>query len=127
MPSLRGAAERGGSLVARRFGYRLVPWRADDKSEGFEAYVHRAGAVGEDVNDWQERVLGWVPSLPALERVVFPCFQPNWQVIELGPGTGRFSRYLAQRLSQGGELHLVDHSRWLAEFLRSYFAAFPNV
>lgn len=127
VPTLRGAAVRGASLVARQFGYKLVPWRADDKSEGFEGYVQLARAAGMDVNEWQEQVLGWVPSLPALERVVFPCLEPNWQVIEVGPGTGRFSRYLAQRLTQGGGLHLVDHSAWLVAFLREYFRECPNV
>jgi SAM-dependent methyltransferase len=127
VPTLRGAAERGASLVARQFGYKLVPWRADDKSEGFEGYVQRAQAASMDVNEWQEQVLGWVPSLPALERVVFPCLKPDWQVIEIGPGTGRFSRYVAQHLSDGGQLHLVDHSPWLIEFLRTYFANCPNV
>jgi len=113
--------------VARQFGYQLVPWRADDKSEGFEGYVRQAGQAGMDVNDWEEAALGWVPALPALERVVFPDLQASWRVIEIGPGTGRFSRFLAARLDQGGELHLVDHSPWLVAFLRAYFRGCANV
>jgi SAM-dependent methyltransferase len=127
MSFIRAAAERGASLVARRFGYRLTPWRADDKSEGFEGYVRQAKQAGQDVNDWQEQALGWVPALPALERIVFPGLAPNWQVIEIGPGTGRFSRFLAARLNQGGQLHLVDHSPWLVAFLREYFRGCSNV
>jgi ubiquinone/menaquinone biosynthesis C-methylase UbiE len=126
MPSLRGAAERGASLVARRFGYRLTPWRADEKSEGFEGYVRQARQAGIDVNDWQESVLGWVPALPALERIVFPHLRPEWRVVEVGPGTGRYSRHLATRLHEG-ELRLVDHSPWLVAFLRDYFRSCPNV
>jgi ubiquinone/menaquinone biosynthesis C-methylase UbiE len=127
MPSLRGAAVRGASIVARRLGYRLSPWRADDKSEGFEGYVRQARQAGMDVNDWQEQVLHWVPALPALERIVFPSLQPDWKVVEIGPGTGRFSRLLAARLNHGGELHLVDHSPWLVAFLREYFYDCANV
>jgi len=126
MPTLRGAAERGASFVARRFGYRLTPWRADEKSEGFEGYVRHARLAGMDVNEWQEQVLGWVPCLPALERIVLPDLQPDWRVIELGPGTGRFSRHLADRLPRG-ELYLVDHSPWLVAFLRDYFQTCPRV
>src|SRR5690242_6129964 len=117
MPTVRGAALRGASVVARRLGYQLTPWRADDKSEGFEGYVRQAKEAGIDVNDWQEQALGWVPALPALERIVFPSLQSDWQVIEIGPGTGRFSRFLAARLNRGGGLHLVDHSPWLVDFL----------
>jgi ubiquinone/menaquinone biosynthesis C-methylase UbiE len=112
--------------MANQFGYRLTPWRADDKSEGFEGYVTQARAAGQDVNDWQEQALGWVPSLPALERIVFPSLQPDWRVIEVGPGTGRFSRFLASKLPRG-ELHLVDHSPWLVAFLRDYFRDCPQV
>lgn len=126
MPSLKGATVRGASLVAQRFGYRLSPWRADDKSEGFEGYVRQAQQAGLDVNDWQEQALGWVPSLQVLERLVFPSLQPGWRVVELGPGTGRYSRHLAARLTQG-DLSLVDHSPWLVDFLRTYFRDWPNV
>ena len=45
---------RGASAAAHAFGYRLTPWRADDKSEGFEGYVAQARQAGMDVNDWQE-------------------------------------------------------------------------
>lgn len=127
MPSLRGAATRGASVVARGLGYRLTPWRADEKSEGFEGYVRQAQQAGMDVNDWQEHALGWVPALGVLERIVFPAFQSNWQVIEIGPGTGRYSRFLVQRLQPGGQLYLVDHSPWLVAFLTDYFKRCPNV
>src|SRR5262245_7321718 len=126
MPTLKGAAVRGATLVARRFGYTLQPWRVDDKSEGFVGYVAQARQAGMDVNDWEEQVLGWVPCLPALERVVFPGLQPEWRVIEVGPGTGRFSRHIAARLPRG-ELCLVDHSPWMVGCLRQYFQNNRNV
>jgi SAM-dependent methyltransferase len=126
MPSLRGAAERGATFVARRFGYSLQPWRVDEKSEGFVGYAAQARRAGMDVNDWEEQVLGWVPCLPTLERVVFPCLQSDWRVIEVGPGTGRFSRHIAARLARG-RLYLVDHSPWMVDFLRQYFQNNENV
>jgi len=126
MPSLRGVAERGATLLARRLGYELRPWRVDEKSEGFVGYVTEAQRAGMDVNDWEEHVLGWVPALPALERMVFSAMRADWRVVEIGPGTGRFSRYLAERLSSG-ELRLVDHSPWLVSFLRTYFRENPRV
>jgi ubiquinone/menaquinone biosynthesis C-methylase UbiE len=126
MPTLRGAAERGATLLARRLGYTLQPWRVDEKSEGFVGYVTQARQAGMDVNEWEEQALGWVPCLPALERVVFPSLQPDWRVVEIGPGTGRFSRHIAARVPRG-ELRLVDHSPWLVAFLRSYFRDMPNV
>jgi ubiquinone/menaquinone biosynthesis C-methylase UbiE len=126
MPSLRGVAYRGATLLVRRFGYDLRPWRVDEKSEGFVGYVAEAQRAGKDVNDWEEQALGWVAALPALERIVFPVLRDNWRVIEVGPGTGRFSRHLAARLTHGN-LSLVDHSAWLVDFLRAYFRDNPRV
>jgi SAM-dependent methyltransferase len=126
MPSLRSVAERGAFFLTRRLGYELKPLRVDEKSEGFVGYAAEAKRAGVDVNDWEEQTLGWVPALPALERIVFPVLQSDWRVVEVGPGTGRFSRYLATRLSRG-ELHLVDHSPWMVGFLRTYFADNPRV
>ena len=85
-PTLRDAAEYGANLIARRFGYEVRPWRADPKSEGFATYFEQARQAGQDVNDWQEIHLGWVPALPQLERVVFPHLRPASVV--MSPGTG---------------------------------------
>jgi SAM-dependent methyltransferase len=126
MVTLRDAAEYGANLVARRFGYEVRPWRRDPKSEGFIGYVAQARKVGLDVNDWQEQQLGWMPALPQLERVVFPHLQPDAVVVELGPGTGRFSRHIAARLPEG-ELRLVDHSSYIVGFLTRYFGRDPRV
>lgn len=126
MVSLKDAAEYGANLIARRVGYEVRPWRVDPKAEGFIGYVEQARKAGLDVNDWQEQVLGWVPAVPQLERVVFPHLRPDSVVVELGPGTGRFSRHLAARLTQG-ELRLVDHSPYVVDFLRRYFQRNPRV
>src|SRR5437763_13890095 len=116
MVSLKDAAEYGANLIARRVGYEVRPWRVDPKAEGFIGYVEQARKAGLDVNDWQEQVLGWVPAVPQLERVVFPHLRPDSVVVELGPGTGRFSRHLAARLTQG-ELRLVDPSPYVVRIL----------
>jgi SAM-dependent methyltransferase len=126
MATLRDAAEYGANLIARRFGYEVRPWRADPKAEGFVGYVQQAARAGLDVNDWQEQVLHWLPALPQLERVVFPPLQPTSVVVELGPGTGRFSRHIAARVPEG-ELRLVDHSPYVVGFLQQYFRANPRV
>jgi SAM-dependent methyltransferase len=126
MPSLKGAALRGANLLVRPFGYELRPWRIDEKSEGFVGYAAEAQRAGMDVNDWEEHALGWVPALPVLERLVFPALRDDWRVVEVGPGTGRYSRHLAAWLTRG-ELRLVDHSPWMVDFLRAYFRANPRV
>jgi ubiquinone/menaquinone biosynthesis C-methylase UbiE len=118
--TLRDVAEYGANLIARRFGYEVRPWRADPKAEGFIGYVEQARQAGLDVNDWQEQHLGWRPALPQLERVVFPHLRLDSVVVELGPGTGRFSRHIAACLPRG-ELRLVDHSPFVVAFLEKYF------
>ena len=47
-------------------------------------------------------------------------------VCEIGPGTGRFSRFIVPRIPQG-QLHLVDHSPWMVRFLQTYFGRQPAV
>ena len=128
MATLKDAAAYGANLIAHRLGYEVRPWRVDPKAEGFIGYVEQAARLGMDVNDWQEQALGWLPARPTLERVVFPHLRPDGQdvVVELGAGTGRFSRHLAARLTDG-ELRLVDHSPFVVDFLRRYFRANPRV
>jgi SAM-dependent methyltransferase len=126
MATLKDAAEYGANLIARRLGYEVRPWRVDPKAEGFIGYIEQARKAGLDVNDWQEQVLGWVPARPQLERVVFPHLRPDSIVVELGPGTGRFSRLIAAQLPEG-QLRLVDHSPFVVEFLARYFQSNPRV
>jgi ubiquinone/menaquinone biosynthesis C-methylase UbiE len=120
MPTLKHAAEYGANLVAHRLGYEFKPWRADEKSEGFMGYCADARRRGMDVNDYEEQVLGWTPARPLLEKVLFPLLRPAARVIDVGPGTGRQARHIAPRVADG-ELHLVDHSPFLVDFLSQYF------
>jgi SAM-dependent methyltransferase len=124
--TLKNAAEYGANLIARRLGYEVRPWRADPLAEGFIGYLEQARQANMDVNDWQEQRLGWLAARPTLERVVFPRLRQDAVVVELGPGTGRFSRHLAPRLPEGA-LRLVDHSPFVVRFLQAYFRDNPRV
>jgi SAM-dependent methyltransferase len=79
-----------------------------------------------DVNDYEEQRLGWRLPRPTLDEVVFPYLTPQARVCEIGPGTGRWSRHILERIPSG-ELHLVDPSPWMVRFLDGYFAAQPVV
>jgi ubiquinone/menaquinone biosynthesis C-methylase UbiE len=79
-----------------------------------------------DVNDYEEQQLGWYPAAALLEATLLPRLRADSLVCEVGPGTGRFSRYILPRIPRG-QLHLVDHSAWMVRFLRGYFRNQPNV
>ncbi|MCA1645024.1 MAG: class I SAM-dependent methyltransferase, partial [Chloroflexi bacterium] len=97
-----------------------------EKPEGFPGYVETASRLGMDVNDYEETRLGWYPARALLEATTFPHLQPDSVVCEIGPGTGRFSRFIVP-LIPAGQLHLVDHSPWMIRFLDAYFRAQPRV
>jgi len=94
--------------------------------EGFPSYFEAASRAGVDVNDWIESDLGWSPALPVLQATTRAHCSPTSVVIELGCGTGRWSRHLLQWIP-AGQLHLVDHSVWVVDWLTTYFASAPNV
>jgi SAM-dependent methyltransferase len=64
--------------------------------------------------------------LPTLEELVFPLLREDSRVCEIGPGTGRWSRHIVERIPRG-ELHLVDPSPWMVRFLGHYFEQRTNV
>ena len=112
-----------------RIGYdvtRVQPLKADSRCEGFQNYLAAAKKAGADVNDWLETVLRWDLTLPVLNELVFPYLESRGCVCEIGPGTGRHARHIIPRIPQG-TLHLFDHSTWIQDFLRNYFAAYCNV
>jgi ubiquinone/menaquinone biosynthesis C-methylase UbiE len=78
-----------------------------------------------DVNDYESNP-GWRLPQPTLDEIVFPYLGLDAIVCEIGPGTGRWSRHIVERVPYG-ELHLVDASPWMVRFLRSYFRQLPNV
>lgn len=97
-----------------------------DRTEGYPEYLKEAEKLNLDVNDYLDDHLGWVKPLPVLEEVVFPYLEkikPE-KILELGPGTGRWTRHIIKKASEidCSEFDLVDRSQWITDFLKSYFA-----
>lgn len=92
----------------------------------YPEYVAEAERLGMDPNEYMDEHLGWSPIEPILDRTVVPFLRENSTVCELGPATGRWSRYFLPRLGTG-TLHLVDYSPWFVQFLADYFQASPQV
>jgi SAM-dependent methyltransferase len=126
VPNVRRAFEFGASRVLGPLGYELRDRILSERPEGFVGYLTAATSAAMDVNDYEEQCLGWRLPQPTLDEIVFPYLTSNATVCELGPGTGRWSRHIAERLPQG-ELHLVDPSPWMVRFLAGYFANRANV
>jgi ubiquinone/menaquinone biosynthesis C-methylase UbiE len=116
----------GAAVALRPFGYEVRDHVLSEKPEGFPGYLEAAQQQRIDVNDYEEQHLGWYPAEALLEATLFEHLRPDSLVCEVGPGTGRFSRYMLPRIPRG-QLHLVDHSAWMVRFLRSYFRNQPNV
>lgn len=115
--SLRSAKRRSrlyaDKLLRRarlsRFG--LKPW-----DRQFLRWIEEAEATGQDPNDIGDAT--WSGTrLPVAEEHYFPHITPDSVVLELGPGTGRVTRYLIGRCR---EMILVDYSRVVCEWLPQY-------
>lgn len=104
----------------------VQPPPPDAQAWVFPYLVEQARLLGQDVNDYQDALDGWEPAATRFEALLGRHLQPSSRVCEIGPGTGRWSRHVAARIPQG-ELHLVDHSAWLCEFLRGAFASDPRI
>ena len=126
MRSVRDVVAAGAAIALRPFGYEVRDRVLSEKPEGFPGYLEAAHRLGVDVNDYEETQLGWYPAESLLEATLFPHLRPDSVVCEVGPGTGRFSRYIVPRIPHG-QLHLVDHSPWMVRFLRGYFREAPSV
>ena len=114
---------------AKKYGYEIVKIqnkkKIDLKAEAHPAYMKEAAEAGMDINDYHEIRLGFVESLPLLNEIVFPVIDKLKEplIIELGPGSGRWSRHIIRKVKSngGGGIILVDHSEWIVDFLRGYF------
>jgi SAM-dependent methyltransferase len=124
--NVRTVFEFGATRVLRPFGYEVRDKVLSERPEGFPGYLAQATRLGMDVNDYEEQRLGWRLPRPTLDEVLYPYLRADSAVCEIGPGTGRWSRHILERIPDG-ELHLVDPSRWMVRFLSHYFAARPNV
>lgn len=118
----------------KRYGYEIVKIRNkkmnDPKAEAHPAYMKDALAAGMDVNDFQEIRLGFAESLPLLNKIVFPVTDKINEpvIIELGPGSGRWSRHIINKVKEygRGRVILIDHSEWIVNFLKDYFKNFSE-
>jgi len=126
MRSVRDIVAAGAGKALQPFGFEVRDRILSEKPEGFPGYVEAARCLGMDVNDYEEAHLGWYPAQELLEATTFGHLRADSVVCEIGPGTGRFSRFIAPRIPQG-QLHLVDHSAWMVRFLADYFRAQPVV
>ena len=118
--------ESAVSRALRPLGYELRDRVLSERPEGFPAYLADAQAARMDVNDYEEQRLGWRPPLPTLEATIFPFLREDSKVCEIGPGTGRYTRHILQRIPRG-EMHLVDLSPWMVRFLTDYFGGDTRV
>lgn len=107
--------------AARAFKRELSdgPPPPDPRAWYFPDLARQAAEKGLDVNDYEDGLEGWIPAEPLVEEHLGPHLLPEARACEIGPGTGRWARHVAPRVQA---LHLVDHSPWLVQFLRSYFA-----
>jgi SAM-dependent methyltransferase len=120
--------------ILAKFGYQIVRRQKNlesvnkNRAENFPRYYKEAEDLGEDVNDYINRNVGNPHEL--LEKVVFPYLPSDARVIiEVGPGTGRFSRAFIDRIKTNPhwKLYLLDHSQWIITFLTGYFEKYDNV
>lgn len=95
----------------------------DDISEGFPSIYLQSQKLDMDVNDYTEQIMGWSPALPILEKTVFRYITNTSNICEIGPGTGRFSRYILEK-NPLGTLVLVDQSEWIMDFLKEYLSIY---
>jgi SAM-dependent methyltransferase len=124
--NVRNVLEFGANRVLSTLGYELRDRVLSERPEGFPGYLEAATRARMDVNDYEEQQLGWRLPGPTLDDIVFPYLRDDSMVCEIGPGTGRWSRHIAERIPRG-ELHLVDASPWIVRFLRTYFRLRSNV
>jgi len=106
--------------LLRRIGVQLVRTEGAQKpwDEAFADWIAKAKASGVDPNEVGDRE--WNGSaLEGASRHLFHRVTQESVVLELGPGTGRYTRHVLPRCR---EMILVDYSTlvcgWLREYLR---------
>jgi|GEM_PF-5879618 len=86
-------------------------------------WLQEAKQAGMEINDFIEKDQ-LKPALLELEKLVFPHISATSRICELGPGSGCYTRYLNNKITQG-ELHIVDIDAFAIEFLKSYLPKNP--
>jgi len=84
-----------------------------------------AKKAGMDVNDFVEKD-HLKPAPAELAEVLFPYISGGSVVCELGPGTGCYTRRIAEKIT-GGEFHIVDFDQYTIDFLKQYLKPNPRV
>ncbi|MBK8983403.1 MAG: class I SAM-dependent methyltransferase [Ignavibacteria bacterium] len=116
----------GYDLVRRERNLKTI---SKKKSEGFPEWLEKSRVAGMDVNDYINSKMG--SPAQTLERIFTPYLSgiKSPVVIEIGTGTGRWSKDIAQFLkrSDNWKLYLVDHSQWIITFLKQYFKNETNI
>jgi SAM-dependent methyltransferase len=87
-------------------------------------WIAESQAKGMAVNDFIERDHR-KPALSELEQLVFPRVSTHSTVCELGPGTGVYTRYINDYITDG-EFHVVDSDPNAIAFLREHLPANPR-
>ncbi len=128
MPLFKRIIKLGTNAILGPLGYeiRQKTGQNNDPTAGYQRFVDEANKLGMDVNDYLEQKLGMTGTLEYLQRTVFPYLREDSVVCNLGPATGQGARHIAPRLTKG-ELHLVDYSPWVVNFLKSYYRSNPRV
>ncbi|HTV25665.1 MAG TPA: class I SAM-dependent methyltransferase, partial [Polyangiaceae bacterium] len=105
-------ARRGASKLAVSLGeLENKPW-----DDSFRAWIADAKRQGRDPNDvGDER---WGNARIGAEQRYLPMIDAGSVVLELGPGTGRYTRHLMPRCK---EMVLVDYSKLVCRWLEEYF------
>lgn len=117
----RPAAAGNGSAILSQ-----VEAEADAEAGPYKDFLAEADRLGMDVNDYLEKNIGWGEVLSLVNRSVSPFLQEDSIVLELGAGTGRWSREILKKIPYG-QLHLVDYSSWFVQFQADYFKDDPRV
>lgn len=112
--------------VAAKVGQKISDYGADGElkpwDRQFLKWIKEAQSRGMDPNDvGDER---WGSPLDQLERHYFPLIQPEHTVMELGPGSGRYTRHLVDRCER---LVLVDYSHVVCDWMEQCYQGRSDV
>jgi SAM-dependent methyltransferase len=105
--------------MASRLGFELTQASWDRQ---FRRWIRKAQRDRKDPNDVGD--VHWGDPAESLQLRYLPHITADDVVVELGPGTGRYSRHLIDACKQ---LILVDNSPFVCRYLERYFAGKPTV
>lgn len=104
--------------------FNLSITRIDPEPACTLEWIAEAQADGMAVNDFIEKDHR-KPAFSELEKLVFPRISPGSVVCELGPGTGVYTRYINEYITDG-EFHVVDMDPNAIDFLKRHLPKNPR-